>query len=403
MLSAAALPQHKPRHTSAPHFAYRSRKLPGLARALNHPYDGNSRRRSTGTLQSRTAYHRGATPDGHLLRNLRRSGSTDDLPELRQLAERLESQHTNLERLVQHADRSIAQLQRLGTLGERVSALEKQLGGWNTWRLGSARRSSRSASSREPTIASPRVSPRPPRGSSRSVARPSPSRRPSPRRYGSSEELSGFLAMQQPFREMRREMDELQAQSQNFRNDMARVRSEHETTVAGYRTATSRLETFEGDWQRVSRAITETEHRIAGLEQPLGDLAPVTETMAQTRRQVAAAKLTTDQTLPEGAAPRTAAGTNRSRHRQAGAPDRPDAAGRYWPRTTGGDLRTAAALRTQLEGLSEGHRVLQDQSSASVDRMVRVEAGVTASERTPPRCGRRWISRWSECPTRAGR
>ena len=49
------------------------------------------------------------------------------------------------------------------------------------------------------------------------------------------EELSGFLAMQQPFREMRREMDELQAQSQNFRNDMARVRSEHETTVAGYR------------------------------------------------------------------------------------------------------------------------------------------------------------------------
>ena len=63
------------------------------------------------------------------LRNLRRSGSTEELPELRQLVERLESQHTNLERLVQHADRSIAQLQRLGTLGERVSALEKQLNG----------------------------------------------------------------------------------------------------------------------------------------------------------------------------------------------------------------------------------------------------------------------------------
>ena len=51
--------------------------------------------------------------------------------------------------------------------------------------------------------------------------------------------------MQQPFRDMRREMDELQTQSQNFRNEMAKVRSEHETTVGGYRTATSRLESFE--------------------------------------------------------------------------------------------------------------------------------------------------------------
>src|SRR4029450_3318215 len=45
-------------------------------------------------------------------------------------------------------------------------------------------------------------------------------------------------------------------------------------------------------------------------------------------------------------------------------------------------LRTAAALRTQLEGLSEGHRTLHDQSTAAVDRMGRVEAGVATAERT---------------------
>jgi DNA repair exonuclease SbcCD ATPase subunit len=63
------------------------------------------------------------------LSNLRRSGSAEDLAELQQLVTRLESQRGSLEQLVQHADRSIGQLQRLGTLGERVNTLERQLSG----------------------------------------------------------------------------------------------------------------------------------------------------------------------------------------------------------------------------------------------------------------------------------
>ena len=163
---------------------------------------------------------------------------------------------------------------------------------------------------------------------------------------------------------------------------MAKVRSEHETTVGGYRTAASRLESFEGDWQRITRTITETEHRIAGLEQLLGDLAPVTETMAQTRRQLAAAKVTTDTIsqkvqLLEQQREQIDRATGKLEH-LTDLMQRADTGLEQQAEM----LRTAAALRTQLEGLSEGHRTLHDQSSGAVDRMGRVESGAAAAERT---------------------
>jgi methyl-accepting chemotaxis protein len=149
------------------------------------------------------------------LRNLRRNGSTEELPELRQLVERLESQQTNLERLVQHADRSIAQCsdsapwgtgQRAGEATKRAgtAAAQDQRGGLQVSklhrtydRLASGLRrdgegieavSTRAETIEETVAATLRL----------------------------KEELSGFLAMQQPFRDLRREMDELQTQSQNF-------------------------------------------------------------------------------------------------------------------------------------------------------------------------------------------
>jgi|GEM_PF-823526 len=316
------------------------------------------------------------------LRNLRRNGSTDELPELRQLVERLESQQTNLERLVQHADRSIAQLQRLGTLGERVSTLEKQLNGLEHLapKISAAELQVSKLTGTHDRLASGLAE------TAEGIEEVSTQAESIEETVAATlrlkEELSGFLAMQQPFRDMRREMDELQTQSQNFRNEMAKVRSEHETTAGGYRTAASRLESFEGDWQRITRTITETEHRIAGLEQLLGDLAPVTETMAQTRRQLAAAKVTSDTIsqkvqLLEQQREQIDRATGKLEH-LTDLMQRADTGLEQQAEM----LRTAAALRTQLEGLSEGHRTLHDQSSAAVDRMGRVESGVATAERT---------------------
>src|SRR5690606_41320805 len=61
------------------------------------------------------------------LKNLRGGANAEELAQLAQLVQRLDSQHLSLEQPVQHADRSIGQLQRLGSLGERVSALERPL------------------------------------------------------------------------------------------------------------------------------------------------------------------------------------------------------------------------------------------------------------------------------------
>src|SRR5512143_2117994 len=65
---------------------------------------------------------------GAFLQNLRRGAVRgEDLAVFQELADRLEGQRTALEELVRHADRSIGQLERLGTMGERLNALERQM------------------------------------------------------------------------------------------------------------------------------------------------------------------------------------------------------------------------------------------------------------------------------------
>ena len=110
--------------------------------------------------------------------------------------------------------------------------------------------------------------------------------------------------------------------------------------------------------------------------------------MAQTRRQVAAAKLTTDQIsqkvqLLEQQREQIDRATGKLEH-LTDLMQRADTGLEQQAET----LRTAAALRTQLEGLSEGHRVLQDQSSA---RLTAWSGSRPVSRRRtdPPRCGRR--------------
>src|SRR4029453_13510928 len=89
-----------PRHTFAPHSPSLAQTA-SLARALEPPYDGNSRRRPHRHSPVARASIEEQSLMATFLRHLRRNGSTEELPELRQLVERLESQQTNLERLVQ--------------------------------------------------------------------------------------------------------------------------------------------------------------------------------------------------------------------------------------------------------------------------------------------------------------
>ena len=147
---------------------------------------------------------------GTFLRNLRKGASSEDLAELQQLVSRLDSQRTALEQLVQHADRSIGQLQRLATLGERVNGIERQLASMEhvAARLGAAESQlsglTTSHQRLEADLAETTRGIEQARSQAESVADAVHTT------LSLKQELSGFLALEGPFRQLRGEMDALQ-------------------------------------------------------------------------------------------------------------------------------------------------------------------------------------------------
>lgn len=319
---------------------------------------------------------------GTFLKSLRKNASAEDLAELQQLVARLDTQKTSLEQLVQHADRSIGQLQRLGTLGERVNVLERQLANVEQVATGLDLAESRLAGltgthqrlevALEAT-ASAVESTRAEAAAVHEIAA---------RSLALKGELSGFLALEGPFHQLKGEMDFLQSQGESFRADLVRLREQHEKTQSQYKAASGRIESFDTDWQRVTRTLTETEHRIAGLEQLMTDMAPVVETVAQTRRQISSARTAADQlgqkvALLEQQRDQIDRATAKLEHLTA-----------LMQRTDAGlerqadIVRTLGDLRTQLDVMIEGHTGLQDRTRLTAERLDRIEVGQGAAERT---------------------
>ena len=316
------------------------------------------------------------------LSNLRRNGSAEDLAELQQLVTRLDSQRGSLEQLVQHADRSIGQLQRLGTLGERVNTLERQLAGIEhlAARLGAAEsqlagltgthnRLETQMAETSTGIEQARVDVTLLTETVAATAR-------------LKDELSGFLSLKGPFSQLRGEMEGLQSQNEVFRTDFARLREQHDTTVGSYRAAAGRIESFDGEWQRITRTVAETEHRIAGLEQLLGDLSPAAESAAQIRRQLAGAKAMADQlgqkvALLEQQRDEVDRATAKLEHLTS-LMQRVD----QGVERTAEAVRTVASLRTELEALQEAQAALNDRSRSVTERLERIETGQLSAERT---------------------
>jgi chromosome segregation ATPase len=315
------------------------------------------------------------------LSNLRRSGSPDDLAELQQLVTRLDSQRASLEQLVQHADRSIGQLQRLGTLGERVNTLERQLAGIEhlAGRLGAAEsqlagltgthnRLETQMAETSTGIEQARVDVTLLTETVAATVR-------------LKEELSGFLSLKGPFSQLRGEMDGLQSQNEVFRADFSRLREQHDATLSSYRAAAGRIESFDGEWQRITRTVTETKHRIAGLEQLLGDMAPIAESAAQIRRQLIAAKALADQlgqkvALLEQQRDEVDRATAKLEHLTALMQRVDQGAER-----SAEAVRTVAALRAELEDLHEAQNALTDRSRSVTERLERIESGQVSAER----------------------
>jgi chromosome segregation ATPase len=79
------------------------------------------------------------------------------------------------------------------------------------------------------------------------------------------------------------------------RGNAARMRELHDSMLKEHQEGSARLEGYETRWQSLNQRLGESEIRASGMEQLLADLTPVTESVADSKRQLALVKAVTDQ------------------------------------------------------------------------------------------------------------
>jgi chromosome segregation ATPase len=220
---------------------------------------------------------------------------SEDLAALQEIADRLETRHTSLQELVTHADRSIGQLQRLASLGERVATLEKQ--------LTMVEQLVPKLAEAEAQIAAQQTSQRRLEGNlsqasieaERIQLQIGDLGQASDAANHLKDELTTFLELRESLTEMQDALGVTRSQVESQHGSLEKLRAEQAEALRTVTSSTERLQAVQGDWQAVTQQLAETEHRVAGIEQLVASLSPVTEGVTQARRQLATAKAAADQ------------------------------------------------------------------------------------------------------------
>jgi chromosome segregation ATPase len=311
---------------------------------------------------------------GAFLQNLRRGAVRgEDVAVFQELADRLEGQRAALEELVRHADRSIGQLERLGTMGERLNALERQMSAVEqlVTRLAEADAALAGLQGRQ-NRADERLA------TATTDMDRIQSQMESMSQAGQAAEklktdLTGFLALQGPFAQLKNDFELAQGQLEGHRSDMVRMREQHDATVKNAGAAESRLQAFESDWNRMSQRLAETEHRVAGIEQLVSSLSPVTEGVTQARRQLATTKAAADQLAQRMAA------LEQQREAVDRATGRVEHLGTLMRQVDAGMerqeeyARALAELGARLESLTSNQGTLLDRGRQLADRLQQLD------------------------------
>jgi chromosome segregation ATPase len=229
------------------------------------------------------------------LKHLRRGGTAEELAELQNLVARLETREASLTELVQRAERSIGQLQRLGTLGERVGGVERRVAGLEQLlaRLDQAEQRLGGVSQGQERLEGQAGEARADLERQRSEVAALTEAVQGALRI--REELGQVTGLEEPLNRARIEFERVTAGAEQARGELGRLQAQQDHVEEGQRAAVARLEAFGAEWQQVKRSVVETEHRIAGLEQLLTDLAPLAESVQRIRRDLAGTKAAADQ------------------------------------------------------------------------------------------------------------
>lgn len=319
---------------------------------------------------------------GALFQNLRRGAVRgEELAAYQELADRLEGQRASLEELVRHADRSIGQLERLGTMGERLNALERQMSAVEQLvsRLAEADAALAGLQGRQ-TRADEKLA-----AASSELDRVE-GQMDAITRAGQAaerlrEDLAGFLALQGPFAQLKSDVELAQGQLEGHRNDVARMRDQHEAGLKQATAAQERLALVESDWNRLTQRLAETEHRVAGIEQLVTSLSPVTEGVSQARRQLATTKAAADQLAQRMAAleqQREAVDRATGRVEHLGTLMRQVDAGMERQEEYARDL---AELGARLDALMSNQSLLLDRGRQLADRLQQLDGVEAAAQR----------------------
>jgi chromosome segregation ATPase len=159
------------------------------------------------------------------------------------------------------------------------------------------------------------------------------------------------------------------------------MREQHDSTLKSATAAASRLQTVEGDWNRMAQRLAETEHRVAGIEQLVTSLSPVTEGVNQTRRQLATTKAAADQLTQRMAA------LEQQREAVDRATSRVEHLGTLMRQVDSGlerqeeYARSMAELGARLESLTTTQGMLLDRGRQLADRLHQLDNVEASAQR----------------------
>ncbi len=242
------------------------------------------------------------------LKSLRRNGSASDsrIEEIETMVKRVEQQRGALETLVTRAEGAGEDLKRLSapitqsaravsSLVDRVEGLEKQLSALDGVRpliATTQEEADRLAKSQKRTEAQLAHSAEDAERIQSQMAALSDKLDAA---FALKDELSSFLNVEGPLKELRAEADSISGQVREVGDGLGRVREQQAEVMGAQKQATSRLEAFEAASQASFRSIEEAQARIGTMEGALSGLTQTAESAAGAKHQIGVLKALADQ------------------------------------------------------------------------------------------------------------
>jgi len=298
-----------------------------------------------------------------------------------ELVARLGEERKALEQLVQRAELAFTQLQHLDGTTERVNLIESQIRSLESVipKVSGASQRLTALSETEARLAGELE---------RSNAEVTRLREEigvlsglaaSTKELGTS--LGGFLALREPFAAVRRDVASLESGLDAQRAAVARMRELQDVIQRDQMASAAGLAAIEEQRRSLFERLSEAEMRAAGVEQLLADLTPVTEGVAESRRQLATVKVVADQLAQKVAL------LEQQRDAVDRATGRLEQLGALAQRAEGAAaLQAAQAERlaetaARLDGVAATQQGLGERSGLLVDQLQEMEAAMAVLRR----------------------